>query len=193
MIFTLAALVGLVAGMIRAKMKANTYFPIELKYSWMILLAFVPQWLVFLLPATRELVPNTWIPFILISTQLILLVFVWLNRRQPCIWLLGLGLMFNFFAICSNNGWMPISPDVLQRLQVPQSAWQLWERRGFSKDMVIPVENTKLWILSDILSLNLYSRFKIAFSIGDILIAGGIFAYFWSSGGSKTLTKEYQS
>lgn len=193
MIFTLAALVGLVAGMIRAKMKANTYFPIELKYSWMILLAFVPQWLVFFLPATRELVPNTWIPFILISTQFILLVFVWLNRRQPCIWLLGLGLMFNFLTICLNNGWMPISPDVLQRLQVPQSAWQLWERRGFSKDMVIPVENTKLWILSDILSLNLYSRFKIAFSIGDILIAGGIFAYFWSSGGSKTLTKEYQS
>jgi len=193
MIFALAAALGLVAGLIRAKMKSIEYVPQTLKYFWLLLLAFVPQWFVFSLPLTREQIPNTWIPFILIGSQAILLLFVWLNRHQTGVWLLGIGLLLNLIVISFNKGWMPISPETLDHLRVSSSTWQVWQRHGFSKDMVIPVQSTKLWILSDIVTLNFFDRFKIAFSIGDIIISLGIFTYLWSTRRSETLMKEYVS
>ena len=193
MIFALAAVLGLVAGMIRAKIKSIEYVPQKLNYFWLLLVAFIPQWLIFSLPVTREQIPNTWVPYILIGSQVILLLFIWLNRHQTGVWLLGLGLLLNLIVICFNKGWMPISPETLDHLRVSGSTWQIWQRHGFSKDMVIPIENTKLWILSDIFPVNIYDRFKIAFSIGDIIIAWGIVTYLWSTRRSEALLKEYVS
>ncbi|MCJ7694722.1 MAG: DUF5317 domain-containing protein [Anaerolineaceae bacterium] len=190
MIFILAAVLGLVAGLIRAKMKSIQYLPQNMKYVWLILLAFISQWFVFSLPVSREQIPNTWVPFILIGSQAILLLFTWLNRHQTGIWLLGLGLLLNLIVIFLNKGWMPISPETLNYLHVPSSTWQVWQRHGFSKDMVIPLESTKAWILSDIVPLNLLDRYKIAFSIGDIFIASGIFVNLTSIRRIEALSKE---
>jgi hypothetical protein len=191
MIFAIAANFGLVAGLIRARMKSSAYLPSGLKYLWIILVSFIPQWLVFFLPATRQVISDQWVPFFLIGSLLVLIAFVWLNRRQPGIWLMGLGLVLNLVVICLNNGWMPISPETLDQLLVSSSTWQLWQRHGFSKDMVIPINETRAWILSDVFRINFLHIYKVAFSFGDILVASGIYAYLWSAGESKTLRKEY--
>lgn len=191
MIFAIAANFGLVAGLIRARMKSTAYLPSGLKYLWIILVSFIPQWLVFFLPATRQHISDQWVPFFLIGSQLVLIAFVWLNRRQPGVWVMGLGLVLNLIVIILNNGWMPISPEALDQLQVSSSTWQLWQRHGFSKDMVIPINGTKAWILSDVFRINFLNIYKVAFSFGDILVASGIFVYLSSTGGSITVRKEY--
>ncbi len=185
MILVFAVAVGLAAGWIRARLKNEPYQPIELKHLWLVLVGALPQVLAFFLPATRERIPDSWIPYLLISTQLILLVFIWVNRKKPFIWLLGLGLLLNFMVISLNGGWMPISPETIESQNVPADRWEIGSRMGTSKDIVLEKENTTLWLLSDILTLPKWIPYRVAFSIGDVLIALGIIGLLLQSEGSE--------
>ena len=53
---------------------------------------------------------------ILVSSQVLLLVFAWFNRDQPGLWALDLGLALNLLVIVLNGGLMPISPETVARL-----------------------------------------------------------------------------
>ena len=72
--------------------------------------------IMFFLPLTRSRIPDNVVAVILIITQLMLLVFACLNRKQPGFWALGLGVALNTLVISANSGWMPISPETLFRL-----------------------------------------------------------------------------
>jgi len=185
MILVFAVAIGLVAGFLNAKLRGKSYQLKELKHLWLVLVATLPQILAFFLPATRERIPDQWIPFILISSQFILLVFVWLNRKVPSIWLLGIGLLLNIAVIILNKGWMPITPEVLEAQGAPEGSWQIGSRHGYSKDIVLSKESTVLWILSDILTLPNWISYRVVFSIGDAILALGVIGYLLHNNGSK--------
>jgi hypothetical protein len=182
MLLTIAVFAGLLAGLLLAWLSKRRYDVPQIRHIWLVLIAFLPQWLAFYLPVTRRSIPDQWAIAALIGSQIFLLIFVWRNsyqqrfRNRVGFWLLGSGLILNMAVILLNGGLMPISPENVSRL-VPDAvpgSWQIGSRLGTGKDIVLAVDQTRLWWLSDRFLLPLPGR-DVAFSLGDVLIAAGVF------------------
>jgi hypothetical protein len=194
MILVAAVLIGLTAGLLRAWIGKRPYRVFELKLPVLVLLAFLPQFFAFYLPKTRTILPGNLVSILLISSLIILLIFSLLNIRKISFWPISVGFSLNFLVILLNGGFMPISPETVQKL-IPNSegTWEIGQRLGYGKDIVLLSEMTHLQFLSDRFMLPDWINYPVAFSLGDILIALGVVWMFWMLGGSDKLkTKEMQ-
>jgi len=183
---------GLIAGLTRAGLGKRPYRVAEFKLIWLVFAAFLIQWLTFNFTHTRQLISDGWVKASLVGSQCLLLIFTWVNRHLEGFWLLGVGLLLNLLVITLNGGLMPISPETAHLL-IPQGSeyqFQLGQRFAFTKDMVLEIESTKLWWLSDRFVTPNWLPFTIAYSFGDILIATGAFWLLWSMGSSNKRIKE---
>lgn len=171
--------------MIRARIGKRSYKIVDLRFPGLVLFAFIPQWIAFYQSRMGYTLPDEWVPVILVGSQIVMLVFAWLNRKQPGFWMLGSGLLLNFLVIAANGGLMPISPESVRKLypDAPDTSWQIGERLGSGKDIVLPVSDTRLWFLSDRFLFTDWSVFRVAFSLGDVFIAIGAFWLLWTLGG----------
>jgi len=186
LILLLAVLAGLLAGQLRAWAGRRRLHVPDLRYWWLALVAFLPQWLAFYLPATRQQIPDYLAAAALVSSQALLLIFAWINRRQPGFWIMGAGLLLNLAVISLNGGLMPISPETINRLYPTlQPSWEFGKRFGSGKDIVLPYSQTKLGWLSDLFVLPFLGR-MVAFSLGDFFIAAGVFWFLWAQGGAHS-------
>ncbi|MGB9723668.1 MAG: DUF5317 domain-containing protein [Chloroflexia bacterium] len=112
----------------------------------------------------------------LLLSYLALLLAVWLNRHIPGLALLGLGLLLNLVVMAANGGYMPISPETMERIgHGDAAAIAPGSRVAGTKDLALPQEQTRLWFLSDILILPFPFPFSGAFSPGDVFVAAGAF------------------
>lgn len=194
MILVAGVIIGLIAGFIRATLAKRTYQPQNLNFIWLVFIALFAQWMVFGFVPGSKAIPDNLASLILVLSQLILLIFAWENRRVSGFWLLGLGTLLNLAVIIANRGWMPISPETVGWLapDLPEGSWQIGTRLAGGKDKVLLIEHTRLWILSDHLRTPNWFFDRIAFSIGDVIIAIGAFWLTFSMGGpsGQRLDKE---
>ena len=176
MILLSALILGLFVGLGWARWKNQPYQAPPLKSMWLVLVAFLPQLVVAYLPVSRYLLPD-WLAATSLSASLIVFVaFVWLNRRLPGMPILMVGLGLNLVVILVNRGWMPISPFTASHL-VDGNALQsvsVGSRFG-QKDILLLPQDMHFEILSDRFLLPDWFPYKVAFSLGDIFIALGIF------------------
>lgn len=188
MILAAAVVLGLIAGFARAWVGKRSYRVISLRLPGLVLFAFIPQWIAFYQSRMGyKVLPDEWGPVILIGSQVLLLVFAWFNRKQPGFRMLGAGLFLNLLVITLNGGLMPISPEMVRKIYpgAPETSWEIGKRLGNGKDIVLPVSDMRLWFLSDCLFLPDWLHYRVAFSLGDVLIAIGAFWLLWTLGGQQ--------
>ena len=182
MILLLAIVIGLLATLIRARLNNRTLILPPFRWEWLVFLSVIPQVFVFYIPTIGQWVPEWTIPIIQIISMAGLLIFTTVNLTKPGFWALGVGLLSNFLVIVLNGGWMPIHPQTLKRM-VPAQPIEFWEigtRLGFTKDRIMTYDQTNLAFLSDIFTLPQWIPYKVAFSIGDVLISIGVIILLWS-------------
>ncbi len=186
MILALAVLAGIIAGLGRSWFGKRAYHIPTLRFIWLVVVAFVIQYLAFMFQPTRQIFPRPLAAAALFFSQLLLLAFSWINRRQPGFWLLGVGLGLNFIVILLNGGFMPISPETAAALAPGWSPadYQVGMRLQGCKDWIVPTEQMRIGWLADRFLLPSWSPFRAAFSFGDILIALGALWLLWVHGGA---------
>jgi hypothetical protein len=176
MILLLAVLVGLLVGLGRAYWCKQPYKAPSLEAIWLAVVASLPQLFFAYMPATRQLLNDGLALVSLLGSLTLFFVFAWLNRSLPGMPILIVGLLLNFVVIVANGGWMPISlhtanlltgKDVLQFVN-------LGSRFG-EKDILLPAQNIHLEFLADRFLLPAWLPYKVAFSLGDVLISVGAF------------------
>ncbi len=172
MILLAALAAGLLSGLAWARWNHQPYQPPDLKYLWLVFIAFLPQYLAFYLPGSGQNVSG----FLLPLSQGLLLGFAWLNRRLPGMMILLIGTALNFTVIAANRGFMPISPQTASQLvsQAVLENIQPGERFG-TKDILLHPQDTRFEWLADRFLPPAWSVYQVAFSLGDVLIAFGIF------------------
>lgn len=185
MVLVAAVIIGLMLGIGRAWINKREYRVYDLKAPGLVLLAFIPQFLIFYLPVTRTKIPESTASILFVSSLVTLIAFSLLNIRKTSFWPVTAGFMLNVVVILLNGGWMPISPLTVQKILPSESvdALQTGHRIGYSKDILLTREETRLWFLSDWLTLPEWINYRVAFSLGDLLLFIGIIWLLWSLGG----------
>ncbi len=176
MILLLAVLAGLLMGLSLAYLYKQQYLAPNFQAIWLAVVAFLPQLFIAYLPVTHQLFNNGLASVGLLASLILFSIFAWLNRGLSGMPILMVGLLLNFLVIVANGGWMPITPqtanllagkDVLQFMN-------LGGRFG-EKDILLLPQNTHFEFLADHFLLPAWFPYKVAFSLGDILISIGAF------------------
>jgi hypothetical protein len=89
------------------------------------------------------------------------------------------GITLNLLAIAANGGYMPIPPEALARLGVGEAASDMKPGSVVvgSKDVLLPSQQALFWMLGDILVIPEPFPQPTAMSIGDIVLAVGVFLF----------------
>jgi hypothetical protein len=184
MIMSLAVMTGSLAGLVRARLRKSAYQPVSLHHLWLVTAAAAPQMITFYIPGLRSKIPNPLAAWMLVSSQALLLIFSILNWKRPGMGVAGIGLGLNLAVISANSGFMPVSPQTARKLwpQAPEEAIRPGKRLGWSKDIVLTEEKTRLSWLSDRFVSSFFNS-RYAFSLGDLFIALGAFWLLWELGG----------
>lgn len=186
MILILALGVGLVFGLGWAKWRGHPYHPPKLKYSWLAIVAFLPQFVVTYFERIQALVPDQLAALAIISSQVLLFLFAWFNRYLPGMLVLIIGLVLNLTVMMANGGFMPISPKTAEQVVGKEriSSIEPGNRIGY-KDILLSSHETRLELLADRFLPPDGFPYQVAFSLGDIFIAVGA---FWILAYQKPIT-----
>jgi protein-S-isoprenylcysteine O-methyltransferase Ste14 len=191
-----AVIAGLFVGVLRARWNRDKWQPPVLRHAWLVLVAFLPQLFAFYLPFTRSHVSNSLAATCLVSSQIGLLLFCWLNRRSVGIPLLAAGLGLNLLAISANGGLMPIGidtaarflpADVLQKLQLGSRL------SSSSKDVLLPTAAVVFPWFADRFVSPAWFQYRFVFSLGDIFVSLGAFWLLGSRSLSIKVSQERES
>jgi len=121
-----------------------------------------------------------WQMVLLIASQLALIFLLLLNHHIPGAKLFALGIFLNTAVMVANGGWMPITPERHEWVH-PEQVSEVYAKPPSSKNIILPYEESTLWVLSDNIPVTLPWR-RNAISIGDLLlIAGAAQFIFWGS------------
>lgn len=177
MILLLALALAVAWGLVRGG-QFSQLKSVPLQGYWLALVALLLQ--VILIYANLPFVLDRTVHAVLLAfTYGLLVLFVWLNRQLPGMWIVGIGLLANTLVIFTNGGYMPITYESLVaagRGHLVNSIASGTLVFG-SKDILLTIAETRLWFLSDIFVVPPPFPVPSVFSVGDAVIALGMFQF----------------
>ncbi len=179
MILLPVILVGVVVALLRGgSMRQLATLPFRL--GWLAVLCLAAQVYVIFAPADRLEAERGLHALMVVGSYALLVAVVWFNRRLPAMPVIGLGLILNLVVILANGGFMPVSREatLAAGTRTPQEVVQEGVRLPKSKDVLLSIENTRLWFLSDTIAVP--PPVGRVFSVGDLVLAIGVFALLQS-------------
>jgi hypothetical protein len=186
-ILLVAVLAGFTTGMAGTWARRQTYRPPDLRYLWLVFLAYLPQFAILYIPGIRQQVSDLSTAILLTASQFLLLGFAWLNRKLPGMTILLVGAALNFTVMTANGGFMPISPQTASRFLTQEELSKIpsGERIGI-KDILLEPQDTRFEILADRFLPPAWSTYQVAFSLGDVFLAAGVFWLLARTPGKET-------
>ncbi len=138
----------------------------ELRFrgTWLLALSIAVQILVIsVVPGPRSMLRES----AYIGSYVVAVVFLWLNRRIPVLWLVGVGAAMNLLVIAANGGVMPAAAHALIRADLPLSV-----PRFFTNSALLA--HPRLAFLGDVFAIPASWSLSNVFSPGDVCIALGL-------------------
>ncbi len=154
---------------------------LRVRWAWLVPLAFAIQFPPIFRPAPSAEGLLSVQALAMVFSYGLLILFLWCNRRLFGIRLIAAGLIMNLAVMVANGGYMPITYQALQKSGHVHLALgsEPGSRVRNSKDVLLPLEETKLWWLSDIFVIPRPAPMTAVFSFGDIMIAIGAFRFLY--------------
>ncbi|MBI3970035.1 MAG: DUF5317 domain-containing protein [Chloroflexi bacterium] len=175
MVFYLPVAAGLLFGLLTGGRFASLASALP-RYGWLAAAALAAQFAFIFAPPTPPREGIDPLQVVLPVTLLALAWFLLANWRLPGMWLIAAGFVSNTAVIVANGGLMPTNEAALLRAGMERSVELAREHPGIrlprSKDVMLPVGQTPLWWLGDVLVTLPIPRRKV-FSIGDVLTGAG--------------------
>jgi hypothetical protein len=141
----------------------------KVKWLWLVWVGLIAQ------VGFRILEPpwltDTWGLIVLASTNLVIVWFMVLNRQQPGMILVAVGLLMNLVVITANEA-MPVSDYVFEVIDIDESAL---DSAGFKHERM--TGETVLPWLGDVVPI---PPLREVWSIGDFVLAAGIGYFVWA-------------
>ena len=154
------------------KGRLKNFERVELKGVHLVTISFLLEALVIIL--IRKSIINQGIVTYLIdlSMYIILFYFVYLNKKDPFILMIGFGSALNAIPIFLNGGSMPVSHEMAVKVGLTMN---------ITKEGLYNVinSNTRVWFLGDIIPYKIIGRLVI--SVGDIIIGIGLMLFIITS------------
>lgn len=169
--FVLAIIFGVIIGYI-LKGRLSNLENMELKGIYLIAFGFSIEFVIILLIRKNIVTAGISTLFLDVIMYLLILTFIFLNRKNRYIVIMGMGFMLNALAIFSNGGTMPVSTSALETI-------------GFSTNVhteglyTLINANTNLSFLGDIIPIDFIGRFVV--SVGDIISGIGLVLFIITS------------
>ncbi len=175
LILVVALIVGIGIALLR-KGRLQRLADLPFRLGWLALLSIAAQVYVIYSPASRLELDRPIHAAIMMGSYLALGVVVWVNRRIVGMPIIGLGLLLNLAVMASNGGFMPISREAILAAGTHPANELLVDgsRLDRSKDVLLPADQTRLWILSDVIVASKMPLARV-YSLGDLIVAVGAF------------------
>lgn len=194
MLLPLVMMVGVIAALLRSAFHKRLPEIPDLNLGWLVVLSFLLQFAIFFIPSVSQQISTNLVALVFSLSLGLLVIFALVNWNEAGFALLGLGLVLNMAVVVANGGLMPISPDTISQLSLPEEFINhhvvVGKQFAMSKDVVLLKDDTWFWWLSDVVVIPAkwlwWRPIGIAFSIGDVLVSLGAIRFFWQSSANTT-------
>lgn len=147
----------------------------SLHWKWLAICSFLIQIVLFSDIPFLKLEASVIMGFHLLS-YLGLLAFIFFNRKTVGIVITGIGIFLNSLVIFINGGYMPTLSENISKTSMARNAEALSQGEAVHNSIQTGKDTLLPW-LGDIFYLPSWVPFSNVFSIGDVIIAAGIFLY----------------